>query len=570
MSQKLNSFFSLLREDEEEEDKCTLREETEETLLFSEDKSPNNYSEFYDPNCPEDPYHEQEEDGTPKDLEKFYCFESDPVTLKCKFAYETRTGKEVTFFAYHNLFVTEPLGENGVCIVALREEPPEENLFIPKRLNEKTVVALGTNFLGEYANKVKGVFIDGIQFLKAKCFAKSGVELVMGQECTTIGNSCFEGCIHLKSVEGMEVKVIGDSAFKGCMSLKFINLQFAMSIGKSAFENCLSLESVQLSNTLRELKLKSFAKCTSIKSVVLGSSLRGVDCRCFENCYRLESVKFAPTLKDSSYKEYRIGADCFKNCQSLVNISIPKYVVGIDSRAFKNCTELRGANLGEVKTLGARVFEGCSLLKRIKVPKSVSFVGEKCFASSGLQQVKFECVRLKSLKYTFENCSQLYEVSMPKVVDSLEGCFVNCRILGEVELPEESSKLGYCFQGCSELEKIKIPFTVKVLTKGTFRSCKSLRKVCIPKTVTKVSKSAFSGVKGCVLVVVRGSEGERFAQKNSFDYQYLGESRVIKAQKNPTAQKLKTLGVKALGKLRSLVKDGNQGESKQAYLTFKF
>lgn len=573
---KLNDFFNLLNDDSD-----TLREEVlsvddyaDETNEFStiieEDEASKRFSNMYDASNPSDPYHERDKEGRLINQDYYFNLDEDPVTPKRKYVYSSERIPKMEFIGYHNLFLTEKIGDNKLCITGLRAEPPSENLFIPDELNGCSVVAIGGNVLGEYGNHIKAIMLSNIRFLKSRSFANSKLKVLV-TTCNTaiVGTSAFENCKYLQLVEQLSPEIVDDNAFKDCLYLQTIELKHCKSIGKSAFENCRTLRDVELSDALTELRVRAFRNCTSIESIYFGKALRGIDCKCFENCYKLQSIKFATSVVGQEKSNYRIGMDCFRNCHVLGNVAIPDYVVAVDSKAFYNCTQLPAVNLGSIRTLGAEVFARCSTLKRIKIPKTVETLGERCFSYSGLQQVRFDCLKLKNLKYTFAYCVELYEVLMPKIVHNLEGCFYNCKNLSEVNLPDEAVRIDYMFCGCAELEKIKIPFTVKTLAKGTFAQCRSLRKVCIPPTVTKISKTAFYGVKKCLLVVTRGSEGEKFAQRNGIDYQHLGEATVIKAQKNPKLQKLKSLSVLVLGKLKLILKNNNVNETKQNYLAFK-
>ena len=72
-------------------------------------------------------------------------------------------------------------------------------------------------------------------------------EEIDGKTVTAIGNSAFEGCESLRSIEiPASVTSIGDSAFAGCEILRSIEIPASVtSIGKCAFSGCYSLSNIK-------------------------------------------------------------------------------------------------------------------------------------------------------------------------------------------------------------------------------------------------------------------------------------------------------------------------------------
>lgn len=131
-----------------------------------------------------------------------------------------------------------------------------------------------------------------------------------------------------------------------------------------------------------------------------------------------------------------IGDSAFKNCSSLINITISSSVTSIGGWAFNGCSGLTGITIpGSVKSIGDTAFNGCSSLAGITISCSV-----------------------KSIGYTvFNGCSSLTNVTIPSSVVSIG---------------------DWAFNGCSSLTRIKIPSDVTSISNSAFSGCDNLTIVC--------------------------------------------------------------------------------------------
>lgn len=87
-------------------------------------------------------------------------------------------------------------------------------------------------------------------------------------EVTQIGNSAFEDCRLLKSVEVSEnVKSIGNSAFRMCVKLKSIKLPSKLqNINNLTFYCCIDLEEINMPQELENIGYYAFYNCCSLKN----------------------------------------------------------------------------------------------------------------------------------------------------------------------------------------------------------------------------------------------------------------------------------------------------------------
>lgn len=540
-----------------------------DNVLDEEATAEDSKSEYWDDSRNNDYYHNLSDDYLEVIDSNTYCYENDPVFTP--FVVPSKRYKDIIYDAYNNLFSFENLSNNQVILTGLRVEPYGPYIYIPEKLNGRTITALGSNFLKGFETKVKGLFLSNVRVLKSNCFTNSNLEFLENQgELRIIDSSAFEGCRTLRDLTDCKLSVIKSKAFKGCVSLETLDFSEVEQVGQSAFEDCISLKSANLTDVCKAIGVKAFFNCRDLQEVYLGKALKGVDCKCFEKCWSLKDIKFAETQDNESFV---LGLACFKQCYSLTTIELPDYVTDINGEVFMNCANLKGINLNQVRTLGDKAFYKCINLERVKIPNSVLKVGSNCFAHSGLQKVKFKCSQIRTLREVFKGCKELYEVSLPKYVEDMTGCFIGCTNLSEVKLPESVKVIDNLFYKCSDLEKFKIPYSVKRLNKFTFGQCKSLNKVSIPPNVKSISKTAFLGVKDCLIICVRQTEGEKFAQRSHFNYQYLGDGTIHKAEDSKLLQNLRIISSAVYDTLRDkfskFFKNTKASSQKNDYLNFK-
>lgn len=197
--------------------------------------------------------------------------------------------------------------------------------------------------------------------------------------CTTIGNSAFNGCMNLVSASFPACTTIGDYAFNNCRHLILADFPSCTTIGKNAFAYNGSLTTANfpacttignsafyLCNLLTSV---SFPTCTTISSYAFFgcSSLKSVD---FPVCTRIRSSAFynCENLKSVNFPacEY-IANNAFCNCESLISADFPACSV-IMSQAFQSCTSLTSISFPVCTTISNRTFYGCTGLTTASFP----------------------------------------------------------------------------------------------------------------------------------------------------------------------------------------------------------
>jgi hypothetical protein len=99
--------------------------------------------------------------------------------------------------------------------------------------------------------------------------------LIIPNSATTIGESVFEGCIGLTSVEiPNSVTTIGYCAFYKCSGLTSVEIPNSVTyIGDGAFYECSELTSVEIPNSVTKIESYAFWGCRSLTSVEIPHSV---------------------------------------------------------------------------------------------------------------------------------------------------------------------------------------------------------------------------------------------------------------------------------------------------------
>lgn len=106
--------------------------------------------------------------------------------------------------------------------------------------NDKEVIIPLTYTIDDEEYPIVGI-TDG-------AFKNTKVTDIILQQNVYIGDSAFENCKSLKSINGDFVTNIGSEAFKNCKSLSKVSFPNVQIVGMNAFEGCTSLTDAMLSN----------------------------------------------------------------------------------------------------------------------------------------------------------------------------------------------------------------------------------------------------------------------------------------------------------------------------------
>ena len=253
-----------------------------------------------------------------------------------------------------NLDIAE-VNITALPIQAFYKSTNVENLILPN-----TLITIGEEMF--YQSKLKTVVIPA--------------------NATTIGNSAFEQCASLISIDiPANVETIGTAVFYGCSSLTSIEIPASVeTIKASAFKGCSSLATVTFENGSQLKTIEggypssgTFADCTALTSIEIPASVETIEAAAFKGCSSLATVTFE---KGSQLKTIGGGGSSYygafgqlKNLMT-VDMSACTQVKTIGESAFDGDSELRLFKIGTETppTCGRDAFSGINPYSVLKVP----------------------------------------------------------------------------------------------------------------------------------------------------------------------------------------------------------
>ena len=226
----------------------------------------------------------------------------------------------------------------------------------------------------------------------------------------------------------------------------------------------------------------------------------------FRDCSSLVSV----TLP-SSWKSLPSG--CFMGCSSLESIVIPEGVSEIPSNCFKGCTSLTQVlHDTPFKRIGYYAFSGCASLTSFDLSGLAedkvdpypspdnndgpydSSLGEYAFASSGLTSVVIPASVKEIESSVFENCDGLSSITLHDDIVCISSDAFAGTAIRNIDLPDNLPVIrGGAFSYCVYLEgeliegtdvkALTIPASVEELGYYIFEECSNLKAVRMLSTM---------------------------------------------------------------------------------------
>ncbi len=265
--------------------------------------------------------------------------------------------------------------------------------------------------------------------------------------------------------KGLPVTSIGQDAFYNCSKLTSVTIPDSVtSIGRHAFYKCSSLTHITIPNSVISIEEEAFRDCSSLTSVTMSDGITSMGSSVFKGCGNMQynehdnayylgnetnpyvvlmNAKATDITSCVIHSETKIiAAGAFRNCSSLIEITIPDSVISIENGAFNGCASLTSAIIGKgVTSIGTMAFYGCASLTSVTIPDGVT-------AMEGA---------------TFANCSKLTSITIGSGVTTIANQeFENCSSLTSITIPESvTSIVGSAFNGCVKLKSVKFNGTIE-------------------------------------------------------------------------------------------------------------
>ena len=144
------------------------------------------------------------------------------------------------------------------------------------------------------------------------CSELLNVSIALDSMITIIGQSAFQGCVKLTSINIPRlVTTIDQLTFQGCSSLLTVSIptnSMLTNIGVQAFTSCSSLSSIYIPNGVTDIGFAAFAFCSALSSITIPNTVTNIGGFTFYQCSRLSSVYFLQTVTLPT-----IGTNAFLN-----------------------------------------------------------------------------------------------------------------------------------------------------------------------------------------------------------------------------------------------------------------
>ena len=412
-------------------------------------------------------------------------------------------------------------------------------------------------------------------------YAGNDASVVIPDGVTYIDNESFKDCDKLTKVTiPSSVDYIGYNAFDGCASLETVIIPDGVTtIGYKAFFGCTSLKNVTIPKNVTNIGAYAFGyyeqddnpeymKVDGFKiDYVKGSEAHYY---ALVNGFTDEGGLFVSDLNDEEVvirkyagndtsctipsvvdgkKVVGISDAAFKDCTTLKSVVIPEGVTGIMSEAFKGCTSLNKVVLpSTLDNVDNGAFANCPSLKEVTVPSGVSYIGDNAFGYCwDSENFEYKANDDFTLKYVPNSIAHYYARSNGFVTGDAFGiierdddAYIKYYSGDSKTVTIPSTFNGkpvsyiaeYAFDGCENIKNVTFSDNLFQINSYAFCNCSSLKEITIPATVYNIEEYAlgyyldeetyeYVKVDGFKIYCYPGTEGERYAADNGFDYELL-------------------------------------------------
>ena len=380
----------------------------------------------------------------------------------------------------------------------------------------------GTGNMASYANATAMPWYAFISKITA---------VAIGNGVATIGNYAFYGCIGLTNLNiPSSVTTIGTSAFRNCRLTSLVIPKNVTSIGNDAFYGNSTLKKLTIDSSGTSLSLYrttfasgsstyggTFYNCpidtvywgrnltvnnqytssyystfgTAVKEVIFTANITSIPNYTFRDCITLLSITIPNAVTS-------IGDYAFYGCTGFTSITIPPLVTSIGQYAFYNCAGITALSIPSlVTTIGASAFRNCRLTS-LTIPKNVTSIGETAFyGNNTLTKLTIDSGSTSlSLYGRYINGSDWY------------GTFYGCPI--DTVYWGRNLSVSYYYTTISnrraafgtEVKEVIFTNNITSIPNHTFRACTNLLSITMPNAVTSIGQYAFYGCTGLTSITI--------------------------------------------------------------------
>ena len=356
-----------------------------------------------------------------------------------------------------------------------------------------SLVTIGENAFGYYYDKEKYEKIDGFTICCAPC--SSACYYAIDNKFCYILNNCSGttgDCIWTLDNEG-NLTIVGNGVMCDYSTQNYNGTYITTAPWGTNIKN------VIIENGVTSIGDYAFYGCTGLASIVFPDSVTSIGGNAFQGTAWLDNQPDG--LIYAGRVAYKYRGKCLPN----TSIEIQDGTKSIADSVFSDCAGLTNIDIPEsVTSIGDYAFYGCTGLTRVDFPDSLTSIGDEAF---------FYCNSLTSL--TIGN-------SVTSIGDE---AFSYCNSLTSLTIGNSVTSIGdEAFSCCHSLTNVTIGNSVTSIGSYAFYDCNGLTSVEIPDSVTSIGDCAFGyyykwgneKVEGFTIYGVKGSEVERYANKNDY------------------------------------------------------
>ncbi len=211
-----------------------------------------------------------------------------------------------------------------------------------------------------------------------------------------------------------------------------------------------------------------------------------------DNIAKLNKVTISKGIKT-------IGANAFKGCTELTDLTLPDGLVDIGMSAFENTKIVSQEIPNTVETIEAYAFRGCTSLQNVTLPASLRAIDHNAFEGDG-KLLKLEVPEnVETIgNYAFKNCSGLTNVTLSDSLKTIgDNAFENSSSLSTLIIPKEVKSIGMsAFKGCRKLEWIDLPSKLEKIDQYAFENCTNITTVIsrLDSIIIDIDENVFTSI----------------------------------------------------------------------------
>lgn len=286
-----------------------------------------------------------------------------------------------------------------------------------------------------------------------------------------IGPNAFYGCRRLVSIEMPDtVKEIRSSAFFGCSDLKNIKISKNITnIPAYMLYQCNALESVTIPEGIISIQTSAFSYCTNLKTVYLPETIEIIEDTVFANCANLNNIEI-----DSENKNFAFGEGILFNGDKTKMIYILPTAIATNQTTFTVPST--------VKELPAGLINEFKHLRKVIIPASVTNIN-MAFFTKNIIEIE---IASNNPKYVSSD-GKIYNKNKTRL-------YLHYLNKPDVVLEEGITTIaGQAFSLCSDLETIILPDSLTGLDAHAIGLATKLTSVTLGPNVSNISSLAFYG-----------------------------------------------------------------------------